>query len=59
MMIKDEVLNKFKIYNAEVKNLCNYKIKIIRRNERGEYHFPKYCEDMSIVHETYSTYTPQ
>ena len=58
MRTKDEVLEKFKIYMVEVENLCNIKIKCLRRDKDGEYHFPKFCEDIEIVHETLIAYTP-
>ena len=56
---KDEVLEKFKIYKAEVENLCNTKIKILRSDNGGEYMFPSFCEEHGIVHETSAAYTPQ
>ena len=57
MCTKDEVLEKFKIYLAEVENMCNTKIKCLRSDKGGEYRFPKFCEDVRIVHETSIAYT--
>ena len=34
---KDEVINKFKIYKAEVENQLEKKIKILRLDKGGEY----------------------
>ena len=56
---KDEVLDKFKIYKTEVENQCDIKIKCLRSDRGGEYHFPLYCESVGIVHETSIAYTPQ
>ena len=55
---KDEVLIKFMVYKTEVENQCNVKIKRLRSDRRGEYHFPEYCENMGIIHETSAPYTP-
>ena len=37
---KDEVVNAFETYKAEVETQLNKKIKIIRSDRRGEYEFP-------------------
>ena len=34
-------------------------IKCLRSYGGGEYHFPKYCEDVGIIHELSVPYTPQ
>ena len=39
---KDEVLDYFKIYKAEVENPLERKIKRLRSDRGGEYFFPKY-----------------
>ena len=56
---KDEVLRKFMVYKIEVENQCNLKIKRLRFDRGGEYHFPEYCENVGIIHETSAPYTPQ
>ena len=56
---KDEVLNKFKIYKTEVENANDAKIKTLRSDKGGEYQFPDFCENVGIVHETSTAYTPQ
>ena len=59
MRTKDKVLEKFKVYSVEVENLCNTKIKCLKSDRGGQYHFPKFCEDVGLVHETSIVYTPQ
>ena len=56
---KDEVLRKFMVYKTEVENQCNVKIKRLRSYRGGEYHFQEYCENVGIIHETSTPYTPQ
>ena len=56
---KDEVLSKFMVYKTEVENQCNVKIKRLRSDRGGEYHFPGYCENVGIIHKTSAPYTPQ
>ncbi len=56
---KDDVLNRFKTYKNEVENQCDTKIKCLRSDRGGEYHFPQFCEDMGIIHEVTAPYTPQ
>ena len=56
---KDEILSKFMVYKIEFENQCNVKIKQLRSNRGGEYHFPEYCENVGIIHETFAPYTPQ
>jgi hypothetical protein len=56
---KDEVLENFKIYKIEVENQCDARIKCLRFDRGGEFHFPSYCESVSIIHETSIAYTPQ
>lgn len=53
------MIDNFNIYKAELENLCNSKIRSFRSDKGGEYYFPKYCQDMGIVHHTSSPYTPQ
>ena len=59
---KDETLNMFKIYKAEVKNQLEKKIKIIRSDRGGEYEstaFSDFCTQHGIVHQTPAPYTAQ
>ena len=59
---KDEALNMFKIYKAEVENQLEKKIKIIRSDRGGEYEstaFSDFCPQHGIVHQTTTPYTPQ
>ena len=59
MQSKNEVLNKFKIFKTEVENQCNVKIKRLRSDRGGEFHFPEYCENVGIIHEKSAPYTSQ
>jgi hypothetical protein len=59
---KDEVLDYFKIYKAEVENQLERKIKRVRSNRGGEYlskDFGEYCAEHGIIHETMTPYSPQ
>ena len=59
---KDEALNMFKIYKAEVENQLEKKIKIIRSDRGGEYEstaFSDFCTQHGIVYQTTAPYTPQ
>ena len=59
---KDEALNMFKTYKAEVENQLEKKIKIIRSDRGGEYEsiaFADFCALNGIVHQTTAPYTPQ
>src|SRR5438132_2414826 len=59
---KDEALDYFKIYKAEVENQLERKIKRLRSDHGGEY-FPKIfdvlCEEHGIIHERIPPYSPQ
>ena len=59
---KDEALNSFKTYKAEVENQLEKKIKVIRSDRGGEYEsaaFSDFCVQYGIVHQTTAPYTPQ
>lgn len=59
---KDEALNMFKQYKAEVKNQLDKEIKIIRSDRGGEYEsnaFSDFCSSHGIIHQTTALYTPQ
>ena len=59
---KDEALNSFKTYKAEVENQLEKKIKVIRSDRGGEYEsaaFSNFCAQYGIVHQTTAPYTPQ
>ena len=59
---KDEALNSFKTYKAEVENQLEKKIKVIRSDRGGEYEsaaFSDFCAQNGIVHQTTAPYTPQ
>lgn len=46
---KDQLLDNFIAYKNEVENQCDVKIKYLRSNKGGEYHFPNYCESVGII----------
>lgn len=59
---KDEALNMFKTYKAEVENQLEKRIKILRSDRGGEYEskdFAEFCSSHGIVHQTTAPYTPQ
>jgi transposase InsO family protein len=59
---KDETLNCFKTYKAEVENQLEKKIKCFRSDRGGEYfsnEFDLFCAEHGIVHERTSPYSPQ
>jgi hypothetical protein len=59
---KDEALNCFKIYKADVENQLERKIKRFRSDRGGEYlsnDFSEYCAEHGIIHETIAPYSPQ
>ena len=59
---KDEALNYFKIYKAEVENQLEKKIKRLRSDRGGEYishEFSQFCAEHGIVHEVTPPYSPQ
>jgi hypothetical protein len=59
---KDEALNYFKIYKAEVENQLEKKIKRLRSDCEGEYFsndFSEFCAEHGIIYERTSSYSPQ
>ena len=59
---KDEALNFFKIYKAEVENQLDRKIKRLRSDRGGEYfsnEFDLFCAKHGINHERMPPYSPQ
>ena len=62
LQTKDEALDYFKIYKAEVENQLERKIKRLRSDRGGEY-FPKvfdeFCEEHDTIHERTPSYSPQ
>ena len=52
----------FKIYNAEVENQLERKIKRVTSNRGGEYfsnEFNLFCEEHGIIHERTPPYSPE
>jgi transposase InsO family protein len=59
---KDEALNYFKAYKAEVENQLERKIKRLRFDRGGEYfssEFSKFCVEHGIIHERTPPYSPR
>ena len=59
---KDEALNMFKTYKAEVENQLERKIKALRSDRGGEYEptdFSDFCAQHGTVHQTTAPYTLQ
>jgi transposase InsO family protein len=59
---KDEALNYFKIYKAEVETQLEKKIKRLRSDRGGEYlsnDFDLFCAEYGIIHERMPPYSPQ
>ena len=60
MRNKDEALDKFVLYKAEVENQLGRKIKRVRSDRGGEYLlFNDFCEKEGIIHEVTSPYSPE
>src|SRR5438132_6908191 len=59
---KDEALDYFKMYKAEVENQLDRKIKRLRSDRGGEYfsnEFNLFCSEHGIIHERMPPYSPQ
>ena len=59
---KDEAMNMFLTYKAEVENQLNKNIKILKSDRGGEYEsnkFSELCAKFDIIHQTTTLYTPQ
>ena len=59
---KDETLDYFKIYKAEVENQLERKIKRLRSDHGGEYFprlFDEFCEEHGIIYERTPPYSPE
>jgi len=59
---KDEALDHFKIYKAEVENQLDRKIKRLRSDRGGEYfshEFNLFCAEHGIIQEKTTPYSPQ
>ncbi|XP_066365269.1 uncharacterized protein [Miscanthus floridulus] len=59
---KDEALNYFRIYKAEVENQLEKKIKRLRDDRGGEYisnDFSNFCSEHGIIYEFTPPYSPQ
>ena len=56
---KDEVLDKFKVYKSEIEIFCDARIKQLRYDRGGEFHFPAFCELVGIIHDTSIAHTSQ
>jgi transposase InsO family protein len=59
---KDEALNYFKTYKAEVENQLEKKIKRFRSDRGGKYfsnEFNLFCAEHGVIHERTPPYSPQ
>nr|AAN64998.1 Putative gag-pol polyprotein [Oryza sativa Japonica Group]ABF95728.1 retrotransposon protein, putative, Ty1-copia subclass [Oryza sativa Japonica Group] len=59
---KDEALDYFKIYKAEVENQLDRKIKRLRSDRGGEFfsnEFDLFCEEHGVIHERTPLYSPE
>nr|CAE02261.2 OSJNBb0058J09.8 [Oryza sativa Japonica Group] len=62
LKMKDEALDYFKIYKAEVENQLDRKIKRLRSDRGGKFfsnEFDLFCEEHGIIHERTPPYSPE
>jgi len=59
MHSKDEVLDKFKMFKAQVELQHETFIKCFRSDKGGEFHHSSYFESTGIVHQVTAPYTPK
>nr|GFA46700.1 hypothetical protein [Tanacetum cinerariifolium] len=57
--VKDEALDKFRIYKIEVELQQNDLIKTLHTDRGGEYYDPVFFQSVGVIHETTAPYTPQ
>nr|GEY41148.1 hypothetical protein [Tanacetum cinerariifolium] len=57
--VKDEALDKFRIYKIEVELQQNDLIKTLGTDRGGEYYDPVFFQSVGVIHETKAPYTPQ
>jgi len=58
MHSKDEVLDKFKMFKAQVELQHETFIKCFRNDREGEFYHPSYFQSTGIVHQVTAPYTP-
>jgi hypothetical protein len=62
LQTKDEALDYFKIYKAEVENQLERKIKHLRSDHGGKYFskiFDEFYEEHGVIHERTPPYSPE
>ncbi|GJY28535.1 zinc finger, CCHC-type containing protein [Tanacetum coccineum] len=59
LQLKDEALDKFKVFKTKVELQQGSQIKRFRTDRRGEYIDTLYFQSIGIIHETTAPYTPQ
>nr|GEW10857.1 hypothetical protein [Tanacetum cinerariifolium] len=57
--VKDEALDKFRIYKTEVELQQNDLVKTLRTDRGGEYYDPLFSQSVGIIYETTAPYTLQ
>ena len=57
--VKNEALDKFRIFKNESESHCETFIKRLRSDRGGEYYDPNFYQSTSIIHEVTAPYTPQ
>jgi len=57
--VKNEALDKLRIFKNESELHCETFIKRLRSDRGGEYYDPKYVQSTGIIHEVTAPYTPQ